>query len=152
METSNSSSNYNLKNKGELLFPNLCSSSPVRLTVWCKSLLFHGDGYTVFDDSDGRIVFRVDNYSAHGTRWRNNDMVLMGPNGYVYLTIRHCKKVVSISQSDTRCVYIYIYSGIIPACLRLRRLTCVKRVSIDIYRIYIKEILISEGLINHREY
>ncbi|KAF3324698.1 Protein LURP-one-related 3 [Carex littledalei] len=90
-------SSYNiLTNKGELL-PNLCSSSPVRLTVWCKSLLFHGDGYTVFNDSDGHIVFRVDNY-AHG-RWNNNEMVLMGPRGHVHLTIRHCKKILSFTES-----------------------------------------------------
>ncbi|KAJ3702085.1 hypothetical protein LUZ61_005790 [Rhynchospora tenuis] len=82
--------------KGELS-SNLCSSSPVRLTVWCKSLLFHGDGYTVFDDSDGRIVFRVDNYAPG--RWKNNDVVLMGPQGHVYLTIRHCKKILSFSES-----------------------------------------------------
>ncbi|XP_078168449.1 protein LURP-one-related 8-like [Carex rostrata] len=96
-----SSSNI-FTNKGELelellRIPNLCSSSPVRLTVWCKSLLFHGDGYTVFDDSDGHIVFRVDNY-AHG-RWNNNEMVLMGPRGHVHLTIRHCKKILSFTES-----------------------------------------------------
>ncbi|THU51633.1 hypothetical protein C4D60_Mb06t33080 [Musa balbisiana] len=33
------------------------------LTVWRKSLLFHGDGFTVFD-AKGNLVFRVDNYAS----------------------------------------------------------------------------------------
>ncbi|RZR82189.1 hypothetical protein BHM03_00008554 [Ensete ventricosum] len=74
---------------GRGIFPDLCSPAPVRLTVWCKSLLFHGHGYTVYDDSDGRMVFRVDNY-AHN--WRQ-ETVLMDYTGNVLLTIRRRRKV-----------------------------------------------------------
>ncbi|XP_010914723.1 protein LURP-one-related 8-like [Elaeis guineensis] len=77
------------------VFPELCSPSPVRLTVWCKSLLFNGHGYTVFDDSDGRMVFRVDNY-AHN--WRQ-ETVLMDQAGNVLLTIRRCRKILNLMES-----------------------------------------------------
>ncbi|KAK6943309.1 LURP-one-related [Dillenia turbinata] len=36
---------------------------PVLLTVWKRSLLFNGNGFTVFD-ANGNLVFRVDNYVA----------------------------------------------------------------------------------------
>ncbi|WOL15753.1 hypothetical protein Cni_G24534 [Canna indica] len=68
-----------------------CSAAPVRLTVWCKSLLFNGHGYTVYDEADGRMVFRVDNY-AHD--WRH-ETVLMDFAGNVLLTIRRCRPKVS---------------------------------------------------------
>ncbi|RRT57453.1 hypothetical protein B296_00025200 [Ensete ventricosum] len=71
------------------VFPELCSPAPVRLTVWCKSLLFNSHGYTVYDDADGRMVFRVDNY-AHN---RKQETVLMDRGGHVLLTIRRCRKV-----------------------------------------------------------
>ncbi|KAK1280567.1 Protein LURP-one-related 8 [Acorus gramineus] len=71
------------------VFPHLCSPSPTKLTVWRKSLLFNSRGYTVYDDSDGRIVFRVDNY-AHN--WRE-EAFLMDPHGHVLLTVQRCKKV-----------------------------------------------------------
>ncbi|KAG1365252.1 protein LURP-one-related 8-like [Cocos nucifera] len=77
------------------VFPELCSPYPVRLTVWCKSLLFNGHGYTVFDDSDGRMVFRVDNY-AHN--WRE-ETVLMDQAGNVLLTIRRCRKILNLVES-----------------------------------------------------
>ncbi|KAG1326238.1 protein LURP-one-related 8-like [Cocos nucifera] len=77
------------------VFPDLCSPSPVRLTVWCKSLLFNGHGYTVFDDSDGRMVFRVDNY-AHN--WRQ-ETVLMDQAGNVLLTFRRCRKILNLMES-----------------------------------------------------
>lgn len=56
------------------------------LTVWRKSLLFNGNGFTVFD-SKGNLVFRVDNYSS-GSR---DEIVLMDAAGKPLLTIR--KKV-----------------------------------------------------------
>ncbi|XP_073009173.1 protein LURP-one-related 8-like [Typha latifolia] len=77
------------------VFPELCSPSPVRLTVWCKSLLFNGHGYTVFDDADGRMVFRVDNY-AHN--WRE-EMVLMDSAGNALLTVRRCRKILRLMES-----------------------------------------------------
>ncbi|THU57977.1 hypothetical protein C4D60_Mb03t09270 [Musa balbisiana] len=56
------------------------------LTVWRKSLLFNGNGFTVFD-SKGRLVFRVDNYSS-GSR---DCIVLMDTAGKPLLTIRRKK-------------------------------------------------------------
>ncbi|RWW33013.1 hypothetical protein BHE74_00029880 [Ensete ventricosum] len=53
------------------------------LTVWRKSLLFNGNGFTVFD-SKGHLVFRVDNYSS-GSR---DCVVLMDGAGKPLLTIR----------------------------------------------------------------
>lgn len=71
-------------------FHQLFSSSPVRLTIWRQSLLFHGNGYTVYDDSNGTMVFRVDNY---GYKWRE-ETFLMDYAGNVLFTIRRCKKVI----------------------------------------------------------
>ncbi|KAL5996168.1 hypothetical protein ACLOJK_026242 [Asimina triloba] len=73
----------------------LCSSSSsssaavVRLTIWCKSQLFNCNGYTVFDDSSGKMVFRVDDYACN----RRDETFLMDFAGNVLLTIRRCKKV-----------------------------------------------------------
>ncbi|WVZ67534.1 hypothetical protein U9M48_016596 [Paspalum notatum var. saurae] len=36
-------------------------------TVWMKSLVFHGNGCTVYG-ADGRVAFRVDNYGCRGGR------------------------------------------------------------------------------------
>ncbi|URD82102.1 hypothetical protein MUK42_18636 [Musa troglodytarum] len=77
------------------VFPELCSPAPVRLTVWCKSLLFNSHGYTVYDDADGRMVFRVDNY-AHN--WKE-ETVLMDRAGHVLLTIRRCRKILNLTES-----------------------------------------------------
>lgn len=52
-------------------------------TVWRKSLLFNGNGFTVFD-AKGNLVFRVENYSA-GSR---NEIVLMDAAGKPLLTLR----------------------------------------------------------------
>ncbi|XP_068661915.1 protein LURP-one-related 8-like [Aristolochia californica] len=76
-------------------FPQLCSSSPASLTVWRKSLLFHGNGYTVFDNSSGKMVFRVDNYNHD---WRE-ETFLMDVQGNVLITIRRCRKRLSILES-----------------------------------------------------
>ncbi|WOL03298.1 protein LURP-one-related 8-like [Canna indica] len=77
------------------IFPELCSPTPVRLTVWCKSLLFNSHGYTVYDDSNGQMVFRVENY-AHD--WRQ-ETVLMDCAGNVLLTIRRCSKIFNLTES-----------------------------------------------------
>lgn len=69
--------------------PHLCSTSAIELTVWCKSLLFNGHGYTVYDSADGRMIFRVDNY-AH--KWRE-EALLMDSAGDVLLTVRRRRKV-----------------------------------------------------------
>ncbi|WOK95893.1 hypothetical protein Cni_G04600 [Canna indica] len=68
------------------------------LTVWRKSLLFNGNGFTVFDGK-GNLVFRVDNY-ASGSR---NEIVLMDVAGKPLLSIRRKK----LSLGD----HWLIYSG-----------------------------------------
>ncbi|WOK93665.1 hypothetical protein Cni_G02365 [Canna indica] len=70
--------------------------SAVVLTVWRKSLIFHGNGFTVFD-SKGNLVFRVDNYSS-GSR---NKIVLMDTAGKPLLTIRRKK----LSLGDNWFIY-----------------------------------------------
>ncbi|XP_064939299.1 protein LURP-one-related 8-like [Musa acuminata AAA Group] len=61
------------------------------LTVWRKSLLFNGNGFTVFD-SKGNLVFRVDNYSSGSS----DEIVLMDAAGKPLLTIR--KKKLSLGD------------------------------------------------------
>ncbi|KAH6769055.1 hypothetical protein C2S51_014391 [Perilla frutescens var. frutescens] len=47
---------------------NTCSSSEREtFTVWMKSLVFHGNGCTVFN-SKGHVAFRVDNYQQRCSR------------------------------------------------------------------------------------
>lgn len=55
----------------------------VMLTVWRKSLLFNGNGFTVFD-SKGNLAFRVDNYSS-GSK---GEIVLMDAAGKPLLSLR----------------------------------------------------------------
>ncbi|XP_076959600.1 protein LURP-one-related 8-like [Bidens hawaiensis] len=57
--------------------------NPVVLTVWKKSLLFSCDGFTVYD-SNGNLVFRVDNYAAGN----KSEVVLMDASGRSLLTVR----------------------------------------------------------------
>ncbi|XP_076895983.1 protein LURP-one-related 8-like [Bidens hawaiensis] len=58
--------------------------NPVVLTVWKKSLLFNCDGFTVYD-SNGNLVFRVDNYAGS----KKSEVVLMDASGHPLLTVRH---------------------------------------------------------------
>ncbi|KAK1650146.1 hypothetical protein QYE76_067951 [Lolium multiflorum] len=51
-------------------------------TIWMKSLVLNGSGCTVFD-SDGRIVYRVDNYGSR----HSVDVCLMGITGSVVLQV-----------------------------------------------------------------
>ncbi|KAM0850584.1 hypothetical protein ACQ4PT_008006 [Festuca glaucescens] len=51
-------------------------------TIWMKSLVLNGSGCTVFD-SDGRIVYRVDNYGSH----HSVDVCLMDITGSVVLQV-----------------------------------------------------------------
>ncbi|KAI3666778.1 hypothetical protein L6452_41815 [Arctium lappa] len=55
--------------------------SPVQLTVWKKSLVFNCYGFTVFD-SNGNLLFRLDNYS------NPQILHLMDASGHSLLTIR----------------------------------------------------------------
>ncbi|RZC82653.1 hypothetical protein C5167_045440 [Papaver somniferum] len=56
------------------------------LTVWKKSLLFNCNGFTVFD-TNGNLVFRVDNYRAG----KKTEIFLMDASGKTLLTIRRKK-------------------------------------------------------------
>lgn len=60
------------------------NDSPVTFTVWKKSLVFNGSGYTVFDSS-GNLVFRVDNYAYDPS----HQLFLMDTAGNVLLTLLH---------------------------------------------------------------
>ncbi|KAL2334229.1 hypothetical protein Fmac_015442 [Flemingia macrophylla] len=61
-----------------------CSDAEaVVLTVWKKSLLPNCNGFTVFD-TQGNLVFRLDNYSAAN----KNHLLLMDAAGTPLLTIR----------------------------------------------------------------
>ncbi|WOL14747.1 protein LURP-one-related 8-like [Canna indica] len=62
------------------------SGEAAALTVWRKSLLFHGEGFTVFD-AKGNLVFRVDNYGSAS----RGEIVLMDAAGKPLLTIRRKK-------------------------------------------------------------
>ncbi|PHT96009.1 hypothetical protein T459_03891 [Capsicum annuum] len=55
-------------------------------TVWMQSLLFHGNGCTVFN-SKGEIVFRVDNYQESC----RNEICLMDFKGQVLVSIKREK-------------------------------------------------------------
>eukprot|EP00252_Welwitschia_mirabilis_P017893 TRINITY_DN3984_c0_g1_i2.p1 TRINITY_DN3984_c0_g1~~TRINITY_DN3984_c0_g1_i2.p1 ORF type:complete len:231 (+),score=21.43 TRINITY_DN3984_c0_g1_i2:263-955(+) len=67
-----------------------CSETPTVLTVWKKSLVFGGEGFTVYD-SNGDLVFRVDCYSS-GRLY--DEIVLMDAEGKALLTLR--KKLPSL--------------------------------------------------------
>ncbi|CAN4077763.1 unnamed protein product [Withania somnifera] len=55
-------------------------------TLWMKSLVYHGNGCTVYD-SQGQIVYRIDNYNIK----RSNEVHLMDSNGRVLFSIRNRK-------------------------------------------------------------
>jgi uncharacterized protein YxjI len=68
----------------------------VWLTVWRRSLLFNGKGFTVFD-SMGNLVYRVETYAGGSSR----EVVLMDADGHGLLTIRRKK----LSFSDEWLIY-----------------------------------------------
>lgn len=76
--------------------PSSSSSSPspfiksIRetFTIWMKSLIFHGNGCTIFN-SKGEIVFRVDNYQERNS----NEVFLMDLSGQVLFSIK--KEVIT---------------------------------------------------------
>ncbi|KAM3407383.1 hypothetical protein ACQJBY_001045 [Aegilops geniculata] len=76
------------------------AATPRRLTVWCKSLVFRGDGYAVFHDADGRMVFRVDNYGVGP-----GSMALMDHAGRVLLTVRRRQRKILGLMPETWEVY-----------------------------------------------
>ncbi|CAH9118070.1 unnamed protein product [Cuscuta epithymum] len=67
-------------------------------TVWMKSLVFHGNGCTVFD-SNGEIVYRIDNYNRKCSR----EVHLMDLHGRVLFSIRRKKFSVFGQWNGYRC-------------------------------------------------
>ncbi|MED6203612.1 hypothetical protein PIB30_000692 [Stylosanthes scabra] len=73
------------------------ASGSVKYTVWMKSLVFHSNGCTVYD-SNGDIVYRVDNYDKKGSTQVN----LMDLRGTLLCTIH--KKLLAFGRWDVyRC-------------------------------------------------
>ncbi|XVE64769.1 hypothetical protein DITRI_Ditri07aG0128500 [Diplodiscus trichospermus] len=70
----------------------LCTS----LTVWRKSLIISCNGFTVID-SDGNLVYRVDNYKG-----RTKELILMDGSGKSILTMHRNKNLILV---DTWLVY-----------------------------------------------
>ncbi|KAL6620014.1 hypothetical protein ACP70R_035153 [Stipagrostis hirtigluma subsp. patula] len=68
----------------------------VALTVWRRSLLFNGKGFTVFD-CKGNLVYRVESYTGGSPR----EIVLMDADGHGLLTIRRKK----LSFADEWLIY-----------------------------------------------
>ncbi|XWS20000.1 hypothetical protein CRYUN_Cryun31cG0064100 [Craigia yunnanensis] len=62
------------------------TSKQETFTIWMKSLILSGKGCTVFD-SNGQIVYRVDNYNCKGS----DEVYLMDFTGKVLFTIRRKK-------------------------------------------------------------
>ncbi|MCD9646636.1 hypothetical protein HAX54_036646 [Datura stramonium] len=63
--------------------PCYVTSTRETFTIWMKSLVFHGNGCTVFN-SKGEIVFRVDNYQERNS----NQVFLMDLCGQVLFSIK----------------------------------------------------------------
>lgn len=73
-------------------------SSYKSLTVWRKSLVLSCNGFTVID-SDGDLVYRVDNYSGHPS-----EIILMDGYGKSKFTI-HRRKVIILCVCVFLCSY-----------------------------------------------
>ncbi|KAK1353334.1 Tubby C-terminal-like domain-containing protein [Heracleum sosnowskyi] len=61
-------------------------SSANMYTIWMKSLVVNGNGYTVYD-SNGKVVYRIDNYDIKC----RNEVYLMDLQGNVLCTISRKK-------------------------------------------------------------
>ncbi|XP_055821484.1 protein LURP-one-related 11-like [Solanum dulcamara] len=72
-------------------------------TLWMKSLVYHGNGCTVYD-SNGQIVYRIDNYNIK----RSKQVHLMDSNGKVLFSIRN-RKVPVFGHWDG---YKWSYDGV----------------------------------------
>ena len=66
----------------------------VSLTVWRRSLLFNGKGFTVFD-CKGNLVYRVETYGGGSPR----EVVLMDAAGRAVLTVRR-RKVIGLGADQ----------------------------------------------------
>ncbi|XP_048527326.1 protein LURP-one-related 8-like [Triticum urartu] len=74
-----------------LALPAAEKGEAVSLTVWRRSLLFNGKGFTVFD-TNGNLVFRVETHSRGSPR----EVVLMDAHGVAILTVR--RKKLSLAE------------------------------------------------------
>ncbi|KAK6773278.1 hypothetical protein RDI58_028516 [Solanum bulbocastanum] len=74
-----------LKNSSSSSSSSSCYVTSTRetFTIWMKSLVYHGNGCTVFN-SKGDIVFRVDNYQERNS----NEVFLMDLSGQVLFSIK----------------------------------------------------------------
>ncbi|XP_015084609.1 protein LURP-one-related 11-like [Solanum pennellii] len=101
-------SNY-LSTTSSSSFSSIISSnfyvSPRRetFTLWMKSLVYHGNGCTVYN-SNGQIVYRIDNYNIK----RSKEVHLMDRNGKVLFSIRN-RKVPVFGHWDG---YKWSYDGV----------------------------------------
>jgi len=82
-------SNYLSTTSSSSSFSSISSNfyvSPRReiFTLWMKSLVYHGNGCTVYD-SNGKIVYRIDNYNIK----RSKQVHLMDSNGKILFSIRN---------------------------------------------------------------
>ncbi|KAJ9555129.1 hypothetical protein OSB04_009743 [Centaurea solstitialis] len=66
---------------------------PMSLTVWRKSLFVGCSGFTVIN-SDGNLVYRVDNYGGR----RPQELVLMDANGIPVFTVARSKKLKMVDD------------------------------------------------------
>ncbi|CAL4892789.1 unnamed protein product [Urochloa decumbens] len=89
----------------------------VSLTVWRRSLLFNGKGFTVFD-CKGNLVYRVETYGGGSPR----EIVLMDADGHGLLTIR--RKKLSLAEEWL------IYDGDAAAAPAPKRFTARRHVSL----------------------
>lgn len=75
-------------------------------TIWMKSLVFHGNGCTVYN-SRGEVAFRVDNYQKKCSR----KVLLMDSSGQVLFSlhtkVRKKKRFISVF------IYLFIFFSII---------------------------------------
>uniref|UniRef100_A0A0A9FVU0 Protein LURP-one-related 8 n=1 Tax=Arundo donax TaxID=35708 RepID=A0A0A9FVU0_ARUDO len=93
----------------------------VSLTVWRRSLLFNGKGFTVFDGK-GNLVFRVETYAGGSPR----EIVLMDADGHGLLTIRRKK----LSFADEWLIYDGDTAAAPSAARAPKRFTAQRHVSL----------------------
>ena len=97
--------------------PAPADEEPVTLTVWRKSLLFNGRGFTVFD-ARGDLVYRVDSYASDSRA----EVVLMDAAGCPVLTLRRCRNLIGLGLGSDQWL---VYPG--EETRRLQPLYAVKR-------------------------
>ncbi|KAK9276521.1 hypothetical protein L1049_006055 [Liquidambar formosana] len=89
------------------------SGACTSLTVWRKSLLFSCNGFTVID-SDGNLVYRVDNYIGGQ---RPQEVILMDGLGKTVLTIHRRPKKLRLQDNWL------VYEGEVGDCCNINATT-----------------------------